>query len=124
MYARYYDCDPITTKLAKVKDQMLPLLVMDIMGKLPGLPGIFIAGIFSATLRLVNISNLKFIYKILFFIQFFSSLSTGLNSLAAMVLEDFYKPFFTKKLNDKSTQILMKASVVIYGLICFGNILF
>jgi len=59
LYAAYHDCDPLTTKLAKAKDQLVPLLVMKILKDIPGLPGLFIAGVFSAAL---------------------SSLSSGLNS--------------------------------------------
>lgn len=51
IYATYFECDPLTTKLAKQKDQLLPLLVMDILGDYPGLPGLFVAGVFSAALR-------------------------------------------------------------------------
>lgn len=50
-YAMYHDCDPLTTKLAQNRDQILPLLVMEILGAYPGLPGLFVAGIFSASLR-------------------------------------------------------------------------
>lgn len=47
LYATYFDCDPLTTKLAKAKDQLVPLLVMQTLKDLPGLPGLFIAGVFS-----------------------------------------------------------------------------
>ncbi|KAK9869592.1 hypothetical protein WA026_003342 [Henosepilachna vigintioctopunctata] len=97
IYAIYYQCDPLTTMLAKEKDQLLPLLVMETVGDYPGLPGIFVAGIFSAAL---------------------SSLSTGLNSMAAVVLEDFYKPFFPKPLTEKQTRVMMKSTVIIIGTIC------
>ncbi|XP_049878245.1 sodium-coupled monocarboxylate transporter 2-like [Pectinophora gossypiella] len=97
-YARYYDCDPLDSKLALAKDQLLPLLVMDLLSEWKGMPGVFVAGVFSAAL---------------------SSLSTGLNSMAAVVLEDFWKPFF-KDLNHKQTQILIRAVVVILGGICIG----
>lgn len=50
----------------------------------------------------------------------FSSLSTGLNSMAAVVLEDFWKPFF-KELSHTQTQILIRAVVVILGVISMGN---
>ncbi|KAF5277767.1 hypothetical protein FQR65_LT03747 [Abscondita terminalis] len=50
IYATYYKCDPLTTMLAKEKDQLLPLLVMDVLGDYPGLPGLFVAGVFSAAL--------------------------------------------------------------------------
>lgn len=52
-FARYYDCDPLDSKLALARDQILPLLVMDILGEWNGLPGIFVAGVFSAALRSV-----------------------------------------------------------------------
>ncbi|CAF4789683.1 unnamed protein product [Pieris macdunnoughi] len=97
-YARYYDCDPLDSKLASAKDQLLPLLVMDVLGDLEGMPGVFVAGVFSAAL---------------------SSLSTGLNSMAAVVLEDFCKPFF-KELSQRQTQILVQSVVVIFGCLCVG----
>lgn len=50
--------------------QLMPLFVVDAMGSMPGLPGIFVAGIFSASL---------------------SSVSAALNSLAAVTLEDYIK---------------------------------
>ncbi|XP_038208184.1 sodium-coupled monocarboxylate transporter 1-like isoform X1 [Zerene cesonia] len=99
IYARFYDCDPLQTKLAKAKDQLLPLLVMDVLGDFPGLPGVFLAGIFSAAL---------------------SSLSTSLNSMSAVVLEDFYKPFFKRKLSDRQTSWLLRVVVIIIGILCLA----
>ncbi|KAG6447351.1 hypothetical protein O3G_MSEX004937 [Manduca sexta] len=98
-FAKYHDCDPLDSKLALAKDQLLPLLVMDVMAEWNGMPGIFVAGVFSAAL---------------------SSLSTGLNSMAAVVLEDFWKPFF-KKLTPMQTQILVRSVVVIFGVICVAT---
>ncbi|XP_046965119.1 sodium-coupled monocarboxylate transporter 1-like [Vanessa cardui] len=97
-YARFNECDPLNSKLVLAKDQLLPLLVMDVLAEWKGMPGIFVAGVFSAAL---------------------SSLSTGLNSMAAVVLEDFWKPFF-HKLSQKQTQILVRSVVVILGCICVG----
>lgn len=48
----------------------MPLFVVDAMGSMPGLPGIFVSGIFSASL---------------------SSVSAAMNSLAAVTLEDYIK---------------------------------
>lgn len=79
------------------KDQLLPLLVVDILGDYPGLVGMFVAGVFSAAL---------------------SSLSTGLNSLSAVMLEDFFKPFSKKPLTERQTKYIMRGVVVIFGAIC------
>lgn len=97
IYAWYHECDPLTTKLARAKDQLLPLLVMNVLGDIPGLPGLFVAGVFSAAL---------------------SSLSTGLNSMAAVVLEDFVKPFMKTPFTRRGADIFMKLTVVILGTIC------
>lgn len=69
---------------------------MESLGKYPGLPGLFVAGIFSAAL---------------------SSLSTCLNAMAAVVLEDFYKPFIKHSLTKKQTSYLMRGVVFLVGII-------
>lgn len=96
IYAMYHDCDPLSTGLAKAKDQLVPLLVMEVLAIYPGLAGLFVAGIFSAAL---------------------SSLSTGLNSLSAIVLEDFCKPFVKRPLSETQTRYIMRATVLIFGAI-------
>ncbi|KAL7036978.1 hypothetical protein ACKWTF_009025 [Chironomus riparius] len=99
LYATYYDCDPLQTKLAKAKDQLMPLLVMEILRDIPGLPGLFIAGVFSAAL---------------------SSLSTGLNSMSCVILEDFCKPFLKRELSDEMTSLIMRGTVLILGVMSVG----
>lgn len=58
MFAKYADCDPLATNIVSRIDQMLPYFIMDVAGNIPGLPGLFIAGVFCAALRYndVNIS--------------------------------------------------------------------
>lgn len=94
-YATYHDCDPLTTKLITARDQLVPLLVMKVLGDYPGLPGMFIAGVFSAAL---------------------SSLSTGLNSLVAVTLEDFIKPTWPD-LSEQRIGWIMRSFVIVYGII-------
>ncbi|XP_058817417.1 sodium-coupled monocarboxylate transporter 1-like [Topomyia yanbarensis] len=96
IYATFHDCDPLTTKLAQAKDQLLPILMMKVFSDYPGLAGLFVSGIFSASL---------------------SSLSTGLNSLAAIVLEDFVKPFLKEELSERKTRYLMRGTVFFFGAI-------
>lgn len=69
---------------------------MDVLGGMPGLPGLFVAGIFSAAL---------------------SSLSTALNSIAAVFLEDFLKPYANRPLSERETGYFMRGVVLIIGII-------
>lgn len=96
IFANYHDCDPLSTKLAKAKDQMVPLMVMETLKVLPGMAGLFVAGVFSAAL---------------------SSLSTGLNSLAAVFLEDYIKPFRKTSLSERQTAWIMRSTVVFIGIL-------
>lgn len=75
---------------------------METLGDYPGLPGLFVAGVFSAAL---------------------SSLSTGLNSMSAVVLEDFFKPFINKPLTERQTGYIMRGVVGIFGAICVALVL-
>jgi Na+/proline symporter len=89
--------DLLYFQLARAKDQLLPLFVMDVLGEFPGLTGLFIAGVFSAAL---------------------SSLSTCLNSMSAVVLEDFCKPFVRKPLSERAVNWIMRSVVVGVGVLC------
>lgn len=51
MYTKYSACDPFTTKQVTRNDQLLPYYVLDVAKNIPGLSGLFIAGVFSAALR-------------------------------------------------------------------------
>ncbi|XP_067005525.2 sodium-coupled monocarboxylate transporter 1 [Anabrus simplex] len=102
IYATYHDCDPLTTQLAKAKDQLFPLMVMKTLGEFPGMPGCFVAAVFSAAL---------------------STLSTALNSMAAVILEDFFKTFRSKPLTERQSSILMKTVVIVMGAVCVALVL-
>lgn len=73
------------------------MLVMHTLGGIPGLPGLFVAGVFSAAL---------------------SSLSTGLNSLACVMSEDLIKPILPSKLTERQTAIMLRSIVVVFGISC------
>jgi sodium-coupled monocarboxylate transporter 8/12 len=51
IYAKYQLCDPLGIKVVDKSDQLFPVFVMDTLGHLPGIPGVFVAGIFSGALR-------------------------------------------------------------------------
>ncbi|KAK2148426.1 hypothetical protein LSH36_498g00072 [Paralvinella palmiformis] len=78
IYSFYYTCDPLVLQIISSPDEILPLFVMDALGHLHGLPGLFSAAVFGAVL---------------------SSVSSGINSMSAVTLEDIIKPIYhrTKK---------------------------
>ena len=51
IFTKYQRCDPLSQGLVTTADQLFPLFVMDVLGHLPGVPGVFVAGIFSGALR-------------------------------------------------------------------------
>uniref|UniRef100_T1IVP0 Sodium-dependent multivitamin transporter n=1 Tax=Strigamia maritima TaxID=126957 RepID=T1IVP0_STRMM len=99
LYAFYEHCDPLTAKIISAPDQLLPLFVMETLSKYPGLPGFFVAGIFSGSL---------------------STLSSGLNSLAAVTLEDFIRPLCLKNLSDERAGLISKFIALAYGVLALG----
>merc|ERR1711872_587105 len=99
MCAFYHDCDPVTTKQVYKKDQLFPLFVMQVMKDFPGVPGLFVAGVFSGAL---------------------STVSSGPNSLAAVSLRDFVECGMGISLSDYHATILSKLLAVAYGLVGYG----
>ncbi|XP_076255545.1 putative sodium-dependent multivitamin transporter [Rhynchophorus ferrugineus] len=103
IYAKYYNCDPVKANFINSADQLMPYYVVDTMGFIPGLSGIFVAGIFSAAL---------------------STVSAALNSLAAVTIEDYYKPLYRviykTDVPKESISLKTKITALIYGLICMG----
>ncbi|XP_075537507.1 sodium-coupled monocarboxylate transporter 1-like [Dermacentor variabilis] len=67
MYARYATCDPLLTKRIDTPDQLLPYFVMDVLADTTGVGGVFVTGIFMASL---------------------SSVSSGINALATVFYVD------------------------------------
>ncbi|XP_015913622.1 sodium-coupled monocarboxylate transporter 2 isoform X2 [Parasteatoda tepidariorum] len=96
IYAFYHDCDPIGTNLIQAPDQLFPRFVMETLGAFPGIPGLFVSGIFSGAL---------------------STVSSGVNSLAAVTLEDFIKPFICKDITEVWATRLTKSLALTYGLL-------
>lgn len=51
MYAKYSGCDPITSQKITRIDLLVPYFIIDVSSQVPGLPGLFVAGVFSAAIR-------------------------------------------------------------------------
>ncbi|CAF2718740.1 unnamed protein product [Rotaria sp. Silwood2] len=89
MFAKYYACDPLRTGVIKQADQLYPLFVMETLKRFKGLPGIFLACVFSGAL-----------------------------SLAAVVLSDIIKFFYRKEMTDKQDVWYSKMLSLIFGVVC------
>lgn len=118
-------CDPRAIGLITADDQLLPAFVMEIANHLPGIPGLFISGIFGAALRYTLTMNLSLSvncnFCLLKYISFsFSTLSVGFNSTAVVVLEDFVKGWCGMKPTDRCSTIFVKCVIVLLGSIALG----
>lgn len=63
-------------------DKILPYYVLDVAANVPGLPGLFLAGLVSASL---------------------STMSAGLNTVTGTIYEDFIDPWMPES-NDKEAK--------------------
>uniref|UniRef100_A0A1B6DHZ5 Sodium-dependent multivitamin transporter n=1 Tax=Clastoptera arizonana TaxID=38151 RepID=A0A1B6DHZ5_9HEMI len=109
IFSKYYSCDPLLEGRISRSDQMMPLFIVESVNSFPGLAGLFVAGIFSASL---------------------STVSACLNSLSAVTLEDYIKGAVTGVLSGLvfslylgfggSKPIPQKLWLSIDG--CYGNL--
>ncbi|KAH3861673.1 hypothetical protein DPMN_024607 [Dreissena polymorpha] len=99
MYSLYRTCDPIKFGLVAASDQLLPLFVMDVLGKVEGVPGLFVASLFSGTL---------------------STISSGMNSIALCILQDIIRTYWIKNMTEERATTWSKVLAVIFGLVCLG----
>ncbi|OXU24946.1 hypothetical protein TSAR_015669 [Trichomalopsis sarcophagae] len=102
IFAAFHDCDPVSTKQIRKPDQLLPFFVMEMARTIPGLPGLFVSGVFSAAL---------------------STMSTGLNSMSGVIYEDMIKPCLKKPMSDVAASRVMKLTVVVIGVVCVALVL-
>jgi solute carrier family 5 (sodium-coupled monocarboxylate transporter), member 8/12 len=105
IYWYYRTCDPLKAGRINLRDQNMPIYIIDALGHLPGVAGLFVAGIFSASL---------------------STVSTALNSLSALTLEDYFKNLYLiiKKKpyvsSENSSALPSKILSTFYGFVCIG----
>ncbi|XP_026161432.1 solute carrier family 5 member 6 isoform X2 [Mastacembelus armatus] len=102
MFARYCGEDHSDKLGTYTRDAMVIYFVMDMLQGLPGLPGLFVACLFSAAL---------------------STISSAFNSLATVTMEDLIKPHFPLMSEARAT-LLSKALAASYGLVCLAMAFF
>ncbi|XP_034489937.1 putative sodium-dependent multivitamin transporter [Drosophila innubila] len=103
IYWYYRNCDPLLEGRVSSRDQVMPLFVLDTMGDYTGLSGLFVSGIFCASL---------------------STISSAISSLSAVTLEDYLKPLVhccvKRTLSDRQTLWYSKLLSIFYGAVCIG----
>ncbi|XP_057281571.1 sodium-coupled monocarboxylate transporter 1 [Pezoporus wallicus] len=98
LYSIYKDCDPWTSKQVSAVDQLMPYLVLDILHDFPGVPGLFVASAYSGTL---------------------STVSSSINALAAVTVEDLIRPYF-RSLSEKKLSWISMGMSLFYGGVCIA----
>ncbi|CAG5123792.1 unnamed protein product, partial [Candidula unifasciata] len=92
------ECDPLKAGYIKNRNQLMPYFVMQSLSFLPGLPGLYMATIFSGAL---------------------STLSSGINSLTANTVEDFLGGVLANK-RESTVTAISKFTVCVYGALIIG----
>ncbi|XP_039247974.2 sodium-coupled monocarboxylate transporter 2-like isoform X1 [Styela clava] len=98
MYAYYEGCDPLLSGAIEKNDQAMPRLALEIFRDLPGMAGMFASAAFCGTL---------------------STISSGVNSLSALALEDFVIPCFPA-MSTTRKMVFSKVMTVIFGGVVMG----
>ncbi len=102
LYANLYKCDPLTSPIDKVSNpnQLVGYFVNKHLNMIPGVAGLFLGSLFCGSL---------------------SSVSSSLNSQAAIIWTDFLRmlPYF-KKFNDSKSLNANKLIVLVCGSISTG----
>jgi sodium-dependent multivitamin transporter 6 len=95
----YYQKYPMSTQQSQAApDQLVLYFVMDLLKDLPGLPGLFVACLFSGSL---------------------STISSAFNSLATVTMEDLIQPWFPE-FSETRAIMLSRSLAFGYGLLCLG----
>ena len=97
-YFNEIGCDPLEAGYIKNRNQLVPYFVLQTLQSLPGVAGLYISTIFSGAL---------------------STLSSGINALAANAVEDFLSRFLKRK-SEFVTITVTKLLVCIFGAAAIG----
>ncbi|XP_054424630.1 sodium-dependent multivitamin transporter [Pteronotus mesoamericanus] len=98
MFAYYQEYPMSPQQSQAAPDQFVLYFVMDLLKDLPGLPGLFVACLFSGSL---------------------STISSAFNSLATVTMEDLIRPWFPQFSEGRAT-MLSRILAFSYGLLCLG----
>ncbi|KAH6937797.1 hypothetical protein HPB50_004068 [Hyalomma asiaticum] len=93
----YRDCDPLLSGAIKNIEQLIPFYINQRLSAFPGMTGLFLAGVVSATL---------------------STVSSAINSLAASAFLDILSPFIV--VNGRCSSITIKSLAFCFGALMTG----
>ncbi|CAH1638788.1 unnamed protein product [Spodoptera littoralis] len=97
LYAWFAGCDPLLTGQIKKHEQLVPLFLNNLSLMFPGICGIFIISIFSATTGCI---------------------ASLINSVAGVLFEEFIRPWMPQSTNESACCRIMKCLCVLVGLYC------
>ncbi|XP_029636950.1 sodium-dependent multivitamin transporter-like isoform X2 [Octopus sinensis] len=97
-YFKTKRCDPLEAGIISNPNQIMPYYMLMLFQNWRGMPGLFVAALFSACL---------------------STMSSGLSSLSTITWIDIFQPML-KSPSDAKATFVCKAAVVIYGLMSLG----
>ncbi|XP_047534621.1 sodium-coupled monocarboxylate transporter 2-like isoform X2 [Vanessa atalanta] len=97
IYAWFAGCDPLLTGQIKKHEQLVPHFLNHLSTMFPGICGIFIISIFSATTGCI---------------------ASIINSISGVVFEEFIRPWMPQSTNEQACCRIMKFLCIMVGLYC------
>lgn len=97
MYSYYHGCDPVKAHIVTKYDKLMPKFVEDVAGHIPGMSGIFISCVFSASL---------------------SAVSAGLHAMSGIIYGDYVRPLKLFAHTDANANLAMRVLIFLLGSVC------
>ncbi|KAF6027668.1 hypothetical protein EB796_014024 [Bugula neritina] len=101
-FTYYKTCDPVASGVIFSKDQIQPLFTMEIFQNLPGLSGLLMSSVFSASL---------------------STISSAMNAGAAIILQEVIKPL-KPNMSDQRATVICKMLSTLTGIVSILFVIF
>ncbi|KAL4715871.1 hypothetical protein ACJJTC_014603 [Scirpophaga incertulas] len=103
VYAWFAGCDPFLTGQIKKHEQLVPQFLNSLSTMFPGICGIFIIAIFSATVGCI---------------------ASHINSVSGVLFEEFIRPWMPESTNELACCKIMKVLCVVVGIYSVGVVWF
>lgn len=97
MYAYYFECDPVKAHILPNYDKLLPQFAQSVAGHIKGMPGLFVASLFCASLSIV---------------------APILHSMAGILYKDCIQPLNLFPDNDANANLMMRTIIFAIGTYC------